>query len=148
MSGNWTASLEELSSLPRISDPSVDAYRLYNIGLCKEALAYESLDQDSAKMLLKEATEYYSKSLSNNSKEKQFAASKTRTDGEVTRYLGPEESLALEETSHVMTNDDVIKMLKAGDEADYIVSQISKAKKVRFDLSLYALEGLRQIVSA
>ncbi len=48
VSGLWSRNLEDLETLTPFPDPRNDAYRLYDIGVAEEALAYRATDNKAA----------------------------------------------------------------------------------------------------
>ena len=53
--GLWSRYLEEMERMTPLPNPKDDAYRLYNIGVAYEALAYQTEDRKAAKGFLQDA---------------------------------------------------------------------------------------------
>ncbi len=61
--GQWTDDLTMLEGAKPLERPEDDAYRLYDIGVANEALAYKAEDLKSAQKFLEEASNAYGKAL-------------------------------------------------------------------------------------
>lgn len=72
---DWRAALQE--TRPH-RDPKRDAYRLHNIGVANEALAYEALADEDAQRLLTEAAALVQKAIAARKDEKYFTEAFTR----------------------------------------------------------------------
>ncbi len=182
-SGLWSRYLETLETMQPFPDPSVDAYRLYNIGVGYEAQGYQSEDHDAAKKLLEEAAINYGKAIDQKPGEKYFMEPQTRIETAIehyralaasnreaaappapaavnaaapaktspgTRNASPT-SAAKSPAAHpgataspALSNDQVIKMSKAGLDDDTIIGAIHDAKSVQFDLAPDGLIQLKQ----
>jgi hypothetical protein len=84
--GLWQRDLETLETmtpLPKVTD---DAYRLYNIGVAYEALAYQSEDKAATEKLLEKASINYGKAIDDNPGEKLFAEPQNRIETAVAHY--------------------------------------------------------------
>lgn len=148
----WTRDLEDLETLTPFSDPRIDAYRLYNIGVANEALAYQAQDAKAAVKYLQEASIDYGKALASRSDEKYFLEPQNRIKTALAHYDaaptgGPRPPLPPEGGSggsgsehaavdHGLTNDDVISMVQAHMDQGNILDNIQTAPKVSFDLSV------------
>ena len=53
--GLWSRYLETLETMTPLSKTTDDAYRLYNIGVAYEALAYQSEDKNATEKFLEKA---------------------------------------------------------------------------------------------
>jgi len=68
----WSRNLETLETMTPFPDKEDDAYRLYNIGVAYEALAYSSEDSKAAQKYLQEAAVNYGKAIDDKPSEKYF----------------------------------------------------------------------------
>lgn len=174
--GQWTRDLESLETMTPFSNPAEDAYRLYNIGVANEAMAYQAPDRTSVQKFLDQAAINYGKAIDAKPSEKYFIDPQTRIETAVTHYKKLEEEAASKKAapptdvrgsreeaangtdsapttrdgkasgpasgakssgakSSTLTNDGVIKMVKAGVDEESILAAIHDAKAVQFDLS-------------
>ncbi len=157
----WSRYLEALSTVPPLADPMLDSYRLYDIGVANEALAYQAKDPVSSQRYLQEASIDYGKAVESNPKEKNFlppqnritsalehyAANKTviaqaRAENRGAGFLasgpaasGSGKSASASASKAALTNDDIIRMVKAGVDEEGVTDAIKTAKTVNFDLS-------------
>jgi len=155
----WERYLEAMETMTPLSDPAQDAYRLYNIGVADEALAYQAEDPKAAHKFLDDAAINYGKAIAAKPDEKYFLDPQTRIETALAYYEKLKEGAntkgdlasvshgpATPETKTVsagggadpkapLSNDDVIRMAKAGVDEDSIVAAIQDAPKVNFDLS-------------
>jgi hypothetical protein len=88
--GLWTRYLEELETMPPFPNAKDDAYRLYNIGVAYEALAYQTEDRKAAKEFLQEAAINYGKAVDAKKDEKYFL--EPRRDKTVGRQVWKQKS--------------------------------------------------------
>ncbi len=84
--GLWTRYLEELEQMTPLPDAKEDSYRLYNIGVAYEALAYQSEDRQTAKQLLQEAAINYGKAVDAKKEEKYFLQPQKRIETAMMYY--------------------------------------------------------------
>ncbi len=84
--GLWQRDLETLEEMAPLPKPTDDAYRLYNIGVAYEALAYQSEDKSATEKFLEKAAINYGKAIDANPGEKQFAEPQTRIETAVEHY--------------------------------------------------------------
>jgi hypothetical protein len=82
----WTRCLEALETMTPLSNPADDAYRLYNIGVANEALAYQAEDKVAVQKFLQEAAIDYGKAIDAKVSEKNFADPQTRIEAAVAHY--------------------------------------------------------------
>ena len=85
-SGMWQRYLEALETTTPFPDPREDAYRLYNIGVANEALAYQTEDRKAASTLLQDAAINYGKAIDQRPDEKYFLEPQTRIETAITYY--------------------------------------------------------------
>jgi hypothetical protein len=71
--GKWNDYLQQVSSITPLKKPADEAYRQYALGVAKEALAYESSDEQKTVELLQAAAEHYRQAASMNPRESLFA---------------------------------------------------------------------------
>jgi hypothetical protein len=202
----WSRYLETLEQMTPFSDPAVDAYRLYAIGVGYEAEAYAEENHVAAKKLLEQAAINYGKAIDGKPSEKYFLEPQSRIEVAVTHYrqLEVQASVATEappapaatltepaptgapakkpattrstkpgttatksgttpkpsaasssgsakpsgaksaSSKPPLTNDDIIKMAKAGVDEDTMINAIHDAASVDFDLSTDGLVKLAQ----
>ena len=159
----WTRALEQLETMKPFASPDEDAYRLYDLGVVNEALAYQSEDLQKARKDLQEASIDYGKAIDGKPTEKYFLEPQNRIDTALAHYkvLGdqkaPAESSAAATStrsvstsstttkaapgpaaapSDALTNEQVISMVSAGMDDANILDTIQHAKAVNFDLSV------------
>jgi hypothetical protein len=82
----WTRALEQLETMTPFPQKEEDAYRLYNIGVMNEALAYEAEDVKKARTYLQEASIDYGKAIDAKPTEKYFMQPQTRIDTALAHY--------------------------------------------------------------
>ena len=169
--GLWQRALETYETAPQLPKPDEDAYRLYNIGVAYEALAYKAEDQKSAIKFLDEAAINYGKAIDSKPTEKYFLEPQQRIETALAHYKklanegsrsaraefpakSGKQDLAQANTfgdpppgpgaasSKALTNEKVIAMVKAGVDDDSIAQTIRTAKLARFDLSAAGLQSL------
>jgi hypothetical protein len=85
-SAMWQRYLEVLETTTPFPDPREDAYRLYNIGVASEALAYQTEDRKTANTLLQDAAINYGKAIDQRPDEKYFLEPQTRIETAITYY--------------------------------------------------------------
>jgi hypothetical protein len=84
--GLWQRALETYETAPQLHKPEDDAYRLYNIGVAYEALAYKAEDQKSAMKFLDEAAINYGKAIDAKPAEKYFLEPQKRIETAIAHY--------------------------------------------------------------
>jgi hypothetical protein len=78
--GLWTRYLEQLEQMTSFPKTKDDAYRLYDIGVAYEALAYQSESEDAARKNLQEAAINYGKAVDGKPEEKNFIEPQKRIE--------------------------------------------------------------------
>jgi hypothetical protein len=163
----YSRALESLMIATPFPAPDADAYRLYDIGVANEALAYSSEDVNKARTFLQQAAINYGKAIDAKPEEKNFLEPQNRIDTALAHYkLLSEDS----KSSHVetasghtspapsqassskgadppadaMTNDQVIEMVTAHMDEGNIIDNIQHASQVSFDLSVQGQVSLSQ----
>jgi hypothetical protein len=145
----WTRALEQLETMPPFGAPADDAYRLYDLGVANEALAYDAEDVTKAKKYLQEAAIDYGKAIDAKPEEKYFLQPQTRIDTALAHYklLGDRAAASAaadraaaaagadKAASDTLTNADVISMVKAKLDEPNILDTIQHASDVKFDLT-------------
>ena len=84
--GLWTRNLETLEQMTAFPSKDDEAYRLYNIGVAYEALAYEAADPKTARKYLDEASINYGKAIDDRPSEKYFVEPQRRIDTALAHY--------------------------------------------------------------
>jgi hypothetical protein len=84
--GLWSRNLETLETMEPFPGKEDDAYRLYNIGVAYEALAYGSEDSKAAQKYLQEAAINYGKAIDDKPGEKYFMQPQNRIDTAIAHY--------------------------------------------------------------
>jgi hypothetical protein len=159
--GLWNRMLEPLETMKPLATPEDDSFRLYNIGVGYEALAYQAEDINAAKKYLDEASINYGKAVDANPHEKDFLDAQNRIataqahysklGSMVTKAAPPAASPASATRAVVapattaappaapgddaLTNAQVIELFKQGLDEDNLIATIKEAHKVNFDLS-------------
>ena len=82
----WTRYLEALETMTPFPNPEDDVYRLYNIGVANEALAYEAQDRGAIQKFLDKAAIDYGKAIDGKPSEKYFIDPQTRIEVAVEHY--------------------------------------------------------------
>ncbi len=163
---DWRAALQE--TRPH-RDPKRDAYRLHNIGVAHEALAYESTSEDETARLMTEAAALVQQAVTARKDEKYFAEAFTRISTNslgYTRLRTMRASVGLRQpptaasspaaaapdtptskpapaaTAVTMSNADVIDLRKAGLDDENLIAAVRDASAVKFDLSPAGLKAL------
>jgi hypothetical protein len=92
----WTRALEALETMKPYDQPEQDAYRLYNLGVVNEALAYKAEDFKQARTYLQQAAIDYGKAIDAKPTEKYFLEPQNRIDTALAHYkvLGDAKSAA------------------------------------------------------
>jgi hypothetical protein len=166
----YARALEALEVTTPFSTPEEDSYRLYNIGVANEALAYTAEDVNKARTYLQQAAINYGKAIDAKPTEKNFLEPQNRIDTALAHYksLSEESKTPVQETasSHApavkatsapaaksaaadppgdaMTNDQVIEMVAAHMDEANIIDNIQHAADVNFDLSVQGQVYLSQ----
>ncbi len=84
--GLWTRALEDWETATPLPRPVDDAYRLYDVGVADEALAYGAEDLKSAMKFLDEASINYGKAIDTNPAEKYFKDPQKRIETALAHY--------------------------------------------------------------
>jgi tetratricopeptide (TPR) repeat protein len=149
--GLWARDLETLETTPASSNQQEEAYRLYNIGVANEALAYQSEDHAAAQKYLEEAAIDYGKAIDAKPNEKYFLQPQNRIETALAYYKKLEErgaptpnpvTVAADIDKDTLTNEKVIEMFQSGVDEPTILSMIHDDAKVNFDLSSDAMIAL------
>jgi hypothetical protein len=141
----YTRALESLETMTPFSAADADAYRIYNLGVVNEALAYQADDVNRARKYLGEASIDYGKALDAKQNERQFLGPQTRIDTALAHYkvLSEEKTpivtvataAAATPAEDALTNSDVIGMVQAKLDQANILDTIQHSSSVRFDVS-------------
>jgi hypothetical protein len=92
--GLWSRMAEDLETMTPFPKPEDDAYRLYNLGVAYEAMAYAAKDPKAAKKFLEQAAINYGKAVDFNKSEKYFLEPQTRIETAAAHYKTLEERAA------------------------------------------------------
>jgi hypothetical protein len=166
----WHEWLAALEAVKPHNDRKRDAYRLHNLAVAHEALAYEATDVEDWVSRLSLASKFIAQALAHNGDEKYIQESATRITESAERYqqlvtLFRESGIAAPAASPravppaqpssvkpsaaepaaargPMTNKDVIDLRLGGLDDDNLVAAIEAADTVRFDLTPSALREL------
>ncbi len=95
MTGLWERALETYETAPPFPKQEDDAYRLYDIGVAYEALAYQAEDQKAAMKYLDQAAINYGKAIDAKPDEKYFVEPQKRIETAIAHY----KELDLEKTT-------------------------------------------------
>ena len=172
-SGLWTRDLETLEQMTPFPSKEEDAYRLYNIGVAYEALAYQAVDAKTARKYLDEAAINYGKAIDNNPGERNFIEPQRRIETALAHYKRlegtsvakaapadvkaepsakthhgkpsalkppagskPAGESAAKSGGPPLTNEQVVKLKKAGMDEQNLIETINSASRVDFDMSV------------
>lgn len=165
LAGLWQRAQETFETAPQLQKREEDAYRLYNIGVADEALAYQADDEPTAMKYLDEAAINYGKAIDAKPTEKYFLQPQKRIETAIMHYKKLEDqanervvpaatriSASTRSSSagrtagagSALTNAKVIAMVKSGLDDDTIAQTIHAARAVNFNLSVagqHALTG-------
>ncbi|MGD0629108.1 MAG: hypothetical protein ABR987_07140 [Terracidiphilus sp.] len=161
--GLWQRALETYETAAPLPKPQDDAYRLYNIGVAYEALAYAAEDEKSAMKYLDEAAIDYGKAIDQKPAEKYFLEPQKRIETAIAHYKMIEEQKNQKAvpasaakgrpsagaagskagtSAKALTNAQIVAMVKSGMEDDTVTTAIRSAKAVNFDLSAAGQQDL------
>jgi hypothetical protein len=164
--GLWKDWLENLETMKPFPERADDAYRLYNIGVAYEALAYGAEDLKNARKFFDQAAINYGKALDARPGEKYFLEPQNRIRTAIAHYKRLQEHEAVAGKSSrgrghdehddasesgskgassgegPLTNDQVIRLAKAGLDEDNLIATIKAAPAVKFDFGVDALVKL------
>jgi hypothetical protein len=167
----WKAALQE--ARPH-RDPKKDSYRLHNIAVANEALAYEAANDDDAQRLLVDASTTLQQAIAAKKDEKYFNEAFARISKNslgLTRLRTMRASIGMRQSTTAkapaapsaaapaekfspakasaqkapMTNADVIELRQAGLDDDNLIAAIKEAGATKFDLTP---AGLKTLLSA
>jgi tetratricopeptide (TPR) repeat protein len=150
--GLWERALETFETAPAFPKPEEDAYRLYDIGVAYEALAYQAEDEKAAMKYLDQAAINYGKAIDAKPDEKYFLAPQKRIETAIAHYkeLNREHDEAARAKAEAetaannppagnsakgLTNAQVIAMVKAGMDEAIVIQAIRGADAINFDLT-------------
>jgi tetratricopeptide (TPR) repeat protein len=156
--GLWEQALETYMTANPSPKPEDDAYRLYDIGVADEALAYQASDPKAAMKFLDDAAINYGKAKDGKSSEKYFLEPQKRIETAIAHYRklemeknAPPQDIAVNSPpahpapgstprthSHegrALTNSQVVAMVRAGMDDGTVEQTIRNAGAVDFDLA-------------
>lgn len=156
MTGLWERALETYETAPAFPKPAEDAYRLYDIGVAYEALAYQAEDQKATMKYLDQAAINYGKAIDAKPDEKYFLEPQKRIETAIAHYkeLQKEQDDAARAKAELaanpaapagakgLTNSQVITLVKSGIDETVILQAIRGAAAVNFDLTPPGLKAL------
>ncbi|MGA8108258.1 MAG: hypothetical protein WB974_02415 [Acidobacteriaceae bacterium] len=157
----WERALETFMTAPPNPKPEQDAYRLYDIGVADEALAYQAADTKAAMKFLDDAAINYGKAVDAKSSEKYFLEPQKRIETAIAHYRKLEteknappvkevaeappvtkqvsEPPTERKTEHAggkaLTNSQVVAMVRAGMDDATVEQTVKNAGAVDFDLT-------------
>jgi hypothetical protein len=162
----WTRALESWETFPAFKNPKDEAYRVFNIGVAHEALAYSagaSRDFESSLRYLDKAAENYGLAVELNAGEKYFKDPQGRIQTSLKYYTtlrdqssgdkSAASSSGKDGTSSVssekppadgLTNDGIIEYVRSGFTEDFVLDQIRTTPKPRFSVAPTDLVKLKQ----
>jgi tetratricopeptide (TPR) repeat protein len=155
--GLWERALETFETAQAAPKPDDDAYRLYDIGVAYEALAYQAEDQKAAMKYLDQAAINYGKAIDAKPAEKYFLAPQKRIETAIAHYKQLEQEQetakrakeaelaantnngsdagAANPSAKGLTDAQVVAMVKSGIDDGTVIQAIHGADAVNFDLS-------------
>ena len=158
--GQWTRALESWETIPAFKDQKDEAYRIYNIGLAHEIMAYSagaSQDFESALSELDKAAENYGLAVDKNTGEKYFKDPQTRIKTSLQYYTtlrdqsgtGPKPKVAAQggtapAQAAGLTNDQVIEFVRNGFSEAFVLDQIRTSPNAHFSVAPADLIKLKQ----
>jgi hypothetical protein len=157
--GLWERALETYETATPFSKPEEDAYRLYDIGVAYEALAYQAEDQKTIMKYLDQAAINYGKAVDAKPDEKYFLQPQKRIETAIAHYKELDQEKAAAERAKAqaaaggstpgpvdagkgLTNAQVIMMVKSGIDESSVLQAIRGATAVNFDLTPVGLKAL------
>jgi hypothetical protein len=149
--GLWQRALETFETATPFPKPEEDAYRLYNVGVAYEALAYAANDEKMIMKYLDQAAINYGKAIDARPSEKYFVEPQKRIETAIAHYkeLEQERARAAQEAANpapaapkALTNTQIVAMVKSGVDDATIIQAIRGASLVDFDLSTKGLHDL------
>ncbi|HEY1803067.1 MAG TPA: tetratricopeptide repeat protein [Terracidiphilus sp.] len=158
--GLWERALETYETAPAFPKPQEDAYRLYNIGVAYEALAYQAEDQKAIMKYLDQAAINYGKAIDAKPDEKYFLEPQKRIETAIAHYkqLDQEQQAAARAKAEAsnpspgpaerpagngLTNAQIITMVKSGINDTTVIKTIHGADAVNFDLTPSGQQALK-----
>jgi tetratricopeptide (TPR) repeat protein len=156
LTGLWERALETYETAQPFPKPAEDAYRLYDIGVAYEALAYQAEDQKAIMKYLDQAAINYGKAIDAKPDEKYFLEPQKRIETAIAHYkmLEQEQEAAERAKSESLadvnnpppgppegaagkglTNVQIITMVKSGIDETVVLQAIRGADAINFDLS-------------
>lgn len=149
---DWAAAL---AALPAHRDPRQDAYRLHNLAVAHEALAYDARELPDALREIGEARALVARAVAARSDEKYFVEASERIDASASGYARlaamqdapgvtpPRPATAAPRPdAPAMTNEDVLRLRALGVSSATIVAAVEQAASASFDLSPASLKAL------
>lgn len=126
--GLWQQALQRLETMKPIQDKNKEPYRVFNIGVANEALAYQAPDVASAKTFLEQAALKYAAALEMKPDEKYFRDPQMRIDTSIAAYKTLEQQQAAYDQIVRTAQENAAKALTAKQEAAARESELAAAK--------------------
>jgi len=153
--GLWERALETFETATPDPKPDQDAYRLYDIGVAYEAMAYQAEDQKATMKYLDQAAINYGKAIDAKPDEKYFLEPQKRIETAIAHYreLDKENERARQAKAAQLaasnappavappgaqvglTNAQVLALVKAGVDDETVIHAVRGADEIAFDLS-------------
>ena len=151
--GLWQRALETFETATPFPKPEDDAYRLYNIGVAYEALAYAANDEKMTMKYLDQAAINYGKAIDARPGEKYFVVPQKRIETAISHYKELEQERARAQAEQeaanqappapkALTNTQIVAMVKSGVDDATIIEAIHGATLIDFDLTTKGLHDL------
>lgn len=164
--GLWERALETYETATPFPKPPEDSYRLYDIGVAYEALAYQAEDEKATMKYLDEAAINYGKAIDAKPDEKYFLIPQKRIETAIAHYkeldrerqakaaaaanpapAAPAQSSGApangsDPPTKGLTNAQVIAMVKSGIDEETVIKAIRGADAVDFDLTASGQKNL------
>ena len=151
LAGLWERALETYETATPFPKPEDDAYRLYNVGVAYEALAYTASDEKITMKDLDEAAINYGKAIDAKPSEKYFVDPQKRIETAIAHYkeLDQEKARSAQQAANpapaapkALTNAQIIALVKSGVDDATVIQAIRGASAVSFDLTPAGLKDL------
>lgn len=168
LQGLWEQALETYSTATPMPKPEDDAYRLYDMGVADEAMAYQAADPKAAMKFLDDAAVNYGKAKDGKPSEKYFLEPQQRIETAIAHYRKletekntpkatmaentppavkpvsdpPPEPKSTHAGGKPLTNSQVIAMVRAGMDDGTVEQTVKNADAVDFDLTPVARRRL------
>ncbi|HKY05685.1 MAG TPA: hypothetical protein VJQ56_12385 [Blastocatellia bacterium] len=166
-SGLWNQAIARLEAMPAFKKPKDEAYRLYSLAVAREATAFTTGDPVAIRERLERVVELYRNATTLYPKEGYFWQNRTRAEWALYLYemkvlqarkfeecAGKppgqrclplvEEVKRVANPQPILTNDEVVEMVRQGLSEEYVIASIKHARFRGFDLSQAGRASLAQ----